>query len=73
MLILSSISSSLEIWSVNHTSVYENSELIVLKNEKCLCKISTNWPNILGKNVYKTLEFCWELLLTTLQWANSNF
>ena len=29
---LPSISSSFEFWSVNHTSIYENSELVVLKN-----------------------------------------
>ena len=32
MFILSSISSGLEFWSVNHTSIYENSELRVFKN-----------------------------------------
>ena len=32
MFVLSSISSGLEFWSVNHTSVYENSESKVFKN-----------------------------------------
>ena len=36
MFILSSISSGLEFWSVNHTSIYENSELKVFKNIKFL-------------------------------------
>ena len=44
MFILSSISSSLEIWSVNHTSICENSELKVFKNIKCIGDISKNWP-----------------------------
>ena len=58
--ILSSISSGLEFWSVNHTSIYENSESKVFKNIKCLGEISNNWLNDLwGKNVYKTLESCW--------------
>ena len=34
MFILSSISSGLEFWSVNHTSIYENSELKVFNNIK---------------------------------------
>ena len=36
MFILSSISSGLEFWSVNHTSIYENSELKVFNNIKFL-------------------------------------
>ena len=45
MFILSSISSSLEFWSVNHTSIYENSESNVFKNINVLGKISNNWLN----------------------------
>ena len=60
MFILSSISSGLEFWSVNHTSIYENSELNVFKNIKVLGEISSNRPNkLLGINVYKTLKSCW--------------
>ena len=60
MFILSSTSRDLEFWSVNHTSVYENSELKVLKNTKLFGEISSNWPNSLLKtNVYKTYEPCW--------------
>ena len=52
MFLLSSISSGLEFGSGNHTSIYENSELKVFKN--------INWPNdLLGTDVYKTLESCW--------------
>ena len=55
MFILSSISSGLKFWSVNHTSVNENSELRVFKNIKVLGKISSNLPNdLLRTNVYKT-------------------
>ena len=51
--ILSSISSSLEFWSVNHTSMYENSELKISKNIQFLGEISNDWPNdLLGTNVY---------------------
>ena len=42
MFILSSISSGLEFWSVNHTSIYENSELKVFKNMKFLGKMSNS-------------------------------
>ena len=60
MYILSTISKGLEFWSVNHTSIYENSESKVFKNIQFLCEISNNWPNdLLGINVYKTIEFCW--------------
>ena len=59
MFILSSISSSLEFWSINHTSLYKNSESKDFKNIKLLGEISNNWPNdVLGTNVYKTLESC---------------
>ena len=60
MFILSSISSGLEFWSVNHNSIYENSELKVFKNIKFFSEISSNPTNeLLGANVYKTLESCW--------------
>ena len=58
MFIVSSISRALEFWSVNHTSTYENSESNVFKNIKFSGEISNIWPNdLLGTNVYKTLEF----------------
>ena len=57
--ILSSISSSLEFWSVNHTSVYEDSELNAFKSLKVLAEVFNNRPNdLLATNVYKTLESC---------------
>ena len=60
MFILSSISNSLEFWSVNHTSIYENSEKKVFKNVRFWVEISNNRPNdLLEINVYKSLEFCW--------------
>ena len=50
------LSSSLEFWSVNHISIYENSKLKVFKNIKFLGEVSNNWPNhLLGTKVYKTL------------------
>ena len=67
MFILSSISSSLEFWSVKDTSTYENSELKIFKNIKLLGEISNNIPNdLLEANVYKILESCWKSLLTIL-------
>ena len=60
MLVLSSISSGLDFWLVNHTSIYRNSELKVFKDIKFFDEISNNWPNdLLGANVYKALESCW--------------
>ena len=64
----SSISSGLEFWSVYHGSICENSESNVFKDIKFLGEMFNNWPNdLLGTNVYKTLEFCWQLLLRTLK------
>ena len=60
MFILSSISSDLEISSVNPTSIYEKLESKFFKNTNFLKEISNNWPNsLLGTNVYKTPELCW--------------
>ena len=60
MFILSSISSTLELWSVNHTSIHENSESNIFKNIKVSGEILNNWPNnLLGAKVHKTLESCW--------------
>ena len=57
--IISSVSNVLEFWSVNHTSVYENSELNVFNNIKFLGEILSNWPNnLLGINIFKTLTSC---------------
>ena len=44
MLTLSSISTGLELWSVNHTSIYEVSQLKVIENVRLLGEISNNWP-----------------------------
>ena len=72
MFILSSISSGLKFWSVNHISIYENSELNVFENIKCLGEISSNWPNdLLGTNLCKTLKSCQKSLLTILKWTNT--
>ena len=52
MFVLTSIFSSLEFWSVNHTLIYENSELKVFKNLKVLREISKNSRNdLLGTTV----------------------
>ena len=60
MFIFSPVSSGLEFWSVNHTSIYKNSEWKVFKNIKCLVEVSCNWPNdLLETIVYKTLESFW--------------
>ena len=60
MFILSFISSSLEFWSVNHSSIYENYELKDFQNVKFLGEISNNSPNdLLEVNINKTLQFYW--------------
>ena len=60
MFILFFISRDLEFWSVNHSFIYESFELKVFQNIKFLQEASSNWPNnLLGINVYKTLESCW--------------
>ena len=70
--ILSPISSSSEIWSVNHTSIYENSELSVSGNIKFLGEISTNWlKDLLGININKSFESCWWSLFTILPSTNT--
>ena len=60
MIILSSICSCLEFWSVNHTSIYKNSKLKVFRTIKFFGEKSNNWTNdLLGINVYKTPDSCW--------------
>ena len=42
------------------------------KNIRLLCEICKNWPsNLLGINVHKTLQSCWQSLFAVLQWTNS--
>ena len=57
--ILFSFSGRSKFWSVTHTSIYENSESNFLQNIKFSGEVSNNWlKDLLGTNVYKTLEFC---------------
>ena len=59
MFVLYFVSSGLEFQSVNHTSIYENSELKVFKNIKFLGEISNNSLNgLLKSKACKTLESC---------------
>ena len=49
----------LEFLSVNHISMYENSELNVFENITFLGETSNNWPkNLLETNVCRTLGSC---------------
>ena len=58
--ISSCISKALKFWSVNLTSIYENSESNGFKNITFSGEISNNWVNdLLRTNVYKTLDFSW--------------
>ena len=62
MFILSSISGGLEFRSVNHTSIYESSEIMDFNS---LIVLSNSWPNdVLGTNAYKVLNHvdnhCWQ-------------
>ena len=60
ILTLSSISREWELWSVNDTSIYENSGSNVFKYIRLSGEISNNWQNdLLETNVYKSLELCW--------------
>ena len=57
MLILSSISSGLEFWSVRHTSIYKHFDSKVFRNIIFLGEISSNLPiDLRETNVYKALE-----------------
>ena len=56
MFILSSVSSGLEIWSVNHTSIYINSELKFFKNTKSLNEISTILTKIHETNLSASVK-----------------
>ena len=57
LFILSFISVGLEFWSVNHTSIYENSDSKVIENMTFSGEIFNKWPNdLLGTNLYKTYE-----------------
>ena len=65
MFISSSIFRGFEFWSVNYTSIYENSESKGFKNKKFWGEISNNLPNdSLGTNASKTLDIvdnhCWK-------------
>ena len=60
MFISSSFSRGLYSWSINHTLIYENYEWNIFENIKFVGEIYNNWLNdLLGTNVYKTLESCW--------------
>ena len=60
MFILAPVSSSLDFWWVNHTSMYEHSESNVFKSIKFLGEISNNWLNdLFGTIAHKTFEFYW--------------
>ena len=58
MLILSSISGGLKLWSVSQISIYESSE--IFEDIKFLGGRSKNWPkDSLGTKVYQNLESYW--------------
>ena len=69
---LINIYSDLRFWSVDHALIYENSELKVFKNRIIFYDFYTNWPHdLLGANVYKSIESSWWSCLTILQWSNT--
>ena len=61
-MILASNSRRLEFWSVNDTSIHENSEWNVFKNLRFSGQISNNWPN----NIYG-IQDSWILLITNIK------
>ena len=53
MFILPSTSRDLKFWLVNHTLIYENSELKLFRNITFFNKILNNWPNdLVETNAY---------------------
>ena len=64
MVILCSICSGLQFWSVNHTLLDENFDLKVFKNIKFLGEIFDNWPKDLSGK--KSIQDFWILLIITL-------
>ena len=60
--ILPFISRELELWSINHTSIYENSESNDFKNIKFLGEISNNWLRRFITNT--CIQDSWILLIT---------
>ena len=57
MYVSSSISIGSGFWSVNHTSIHENSESKDFRSMNFLCEISNNWPNdLLRTNVNRMLN-----------------
>ena len=55
--ILSSVSTGRLFWSVNHTSLFENSELNVFEKIEFVGEISNKLPNgLLGTNAYEILK-----------------
>ena len=59
--ILPFISRELELWSINHTSIYENSESNDFKNIKFSGEISNNWPRRFITNT--CIQDSWILLI----------
>ena len=60
MFALSFVSRDLEFWSVNRISMYKSYELNIFKNIRFASDVFDNWlSDLLGTNVYKTLEYCW--------------
>ena len=62
MMILPSKSRGLEFWSLNDTSIHENSEWNVFKNTRFSGQISNNWPN----DIYCIIQDSWILLITNI-------
>ena len=71
MPVSSSTSSISQFWSINHTSIWQNSEWNFLEKYIFLDKISKDWPkDLLAINLYKTLESRLQSFLKILQWTN---
>ena len=71
ILTLSSISSCLQFWSVNHSSIDENSVFVVFSIVNEWGAIVIDWPNwLFDTKVNNILDACWYLLLTKLQCTN---
>ena len=59
MFVLPSISGGLEFWSINHTSIYEDSQLNVFKSINLLGGTSNKTKWFIRNKYIKTLESGW--------------
>ena len=60
---MSSISSVLEFWFVNHTSIGENPESNIFKDIKFSGELYNNWPKDGDGTWHKCMQYSWVFLI----------